>query len=90
MNELVSMIIMDCDGEESYTKELLHTHSFMQEWSARHPGYTYKVITDKEKFVIQLEIYADNTEGSAGVDEAGSEGVECTFEFSIRGHIVTV
>ena len=84
------MIIMECENEDTYKGELLRTHSFMADWNGRHPSYRYKVITDDVKFIIQLEIYADSTKGSPGTDEAGSEGVECAFEFSCRGYIVSV
>jgi hypothetical protein len=85
MNNLVTSLILDYEDIKDFHYNLNRISSYLSNWQSTYPHYRYDVQSDEGKLVIQVDIYADNTERSTGHIEGGSKGNESPFELSYRG-----
>ena len=72
MNQLVSSVILDFDSPEDFNSTLSEVQDTMIEWNNKYTDYSYTILKDTKKLIIQVDIYVLNTKGNPYFGEGDS------------------
>lgn len=90
MDNLTSSIILDFDSIDDFNEYLIKTTSVMKDWNSKYDNYSYEILKDIEKLVIQVNIYVLSSKGNTPISERDSIKRELTSHLSIGDYKLSI